>query len=89
MFLHDFISPQNRYLLSFLSENGTVVPKIDSILNKFFSLSDAVDDYKKENDIAGGSIIKFIRYLVECKGGVIATEGAMILLKAATVLGGR
>lgn len=48
-------------------------------------MSDAVDDYAKENDIAGGSIIKFIRYLVECKGGVIATEGAMILLKAATV----
>lgn len=69
----------------FSSENGTVAPKIDSILNKFFSLSDAVDDYAKENDIAGGSIIKFIRYLVECKGGVIATEGAMILLKAATV----
>lgn len=48
-------------------------------------MSDAVDDYAKENDIAGGSIIKFIRYLVKCKGGVIATEGAMILLKAATV----
>ena len=48
-------------------------------------MSDAIDDYAKENDIAGGSIIKFIRYLVECKGSVIATEGAMILLKAATV----
>ena len=69
----------------FSSENGTVAPKIDNILSKFFSLSDAVDDYAKENDIAGGSIIKFIRYLVECKGSVIATEGAMLLLKAATV----
>lgn len=50
-----------------------------------FSLSDAADEYAKANNIAGNSIIKFIRYLIECKGSVIATQGAMLLLRAATI----
>lgn len=69
----------------FSDENGTVTPKIDGLLSKLFALSDAIDDYSKKNNIAGFSIVKFIRYLVECKGSVIATQGAMLLLRAATI----
>lgn len=48
-------------------------------------MSDAVDDYSKKNNIAGFSIVKFIRYLVECKGSVLAANASMVLLRASTV----
>lgn len=48
-------------------------------------MSDAVDDYSKKNNIAGFSIVKFIRYLVECKGSVLAANASLVLLRASTV----
>lgn len=55
------------------------------MLSKLFALSDAVDDYSKKNNIAGFSIVKFIRYLVECKGSVLAANASMLLLRASTI----